>query len=231
MLYIPATSVAYAPYGNSVFVIEKKDDEKTKQDELTLRQQFIRTGETRGDFVAVTEGLKASEQVVSTGVFKLRNGMNVVVDNKLAPKAQLNPETGRYLIEQSRREIFYRSFHPPTSARTGRQPGDFDRRACRRSRRSTSANIRAATLPRSPCNTVYVGASAELVRGFITTPLERAIAAADGIDYLQSQSTQGLSDHHGAPEAELRLEQSALRDQLEGEPGPRRLAAGSRRFR
>src|SRR5512134_2077592 len=41
--------------------------------------------------------------------------------------------------------------------------------------------------------TVYVGASAELVRGFITTPLERVIAAADGIDYLQSQSAQGLS--------------------------------------
>ncbi len=41
--------------------------------------------------------------------------------------------------------------------------------------------------------TVYVGASAELVRGFITTPLERVIAAADGIDYIQSQSTQGLS--------------------------------------
>ncbi|PYJ25223.1 MAG: multidrug efflux protein, partial [Verrucomicrobia bacterium] len=42
-------------------------------------------------------------------------------------------------------------------------------------------------------NTVYVGADAELVRGFITTPLERAIAAADGIDYIQSQSTQGNS--------------------------------------
>src|SRR5215813_14184550 len=41
--------------------------------------------------------------------------------------------------------------------------------------------------------TVYVGADAELVRGFITTPSERAIAAADGIDYIQSQSTQGLS--------------------------------------
>src|SRR6266566_8067412 len=41
--------------------------------------------------------------------------------------------------------------------------------------------------------TVYVGANADLVRGFITTPLERAIAAADGIDYIESQSTQGLS--------------------------------------
>jgi multidrug efflux pump len=41
--------------------------------------------------------------------------------------------------------------------------------------------------------TAYIGASADLVRGFITTPLERAIAAADGIDYIESQSTQGLS--------------------------------------
>src|SRR5580692_3608280 len=41
--------------------------------------------------------------------------------------------------------------------------------------------------------TAYVGANADLVRGFITTPLERAIAAADGIDYMESQSTQGLS--------------------------------------
>ena len=91
-LFIPATAVSYAPYGNSVFVIEKKTDEKTKQESLILRQQFIRTGETRGDFVAVTDGLKANEQVVSSGVFKLRNGMNVVVDNKLAPKSELAPK-------------------------------------------------------------------------------------------------------------------------------------------
>jgi len=91
-LFIPATAVSYAPYGNSVFVIEKKSDETTKKENLILRQQFIRTGETRGDFVAVTNGLKADEQVVSTGVFKLRNGMDVVVDNKLAPKSELNPK-------------------------------------------------------------------------------------------------------------------------------------------
>ena len=91
VLYIPATSVAYAPYGDSVYVIEKKHNEETKQDELMLRQQFVRLGEARGDFVAVTEGLKAGEEVVSTGAFKLRNGMNVVIDNKLAPKGQLNP--------------------------------------------------------------------------------------------------------------------------------------------
>jgi len=91
-LFVPATAVSYAPFGNSVFVIEKKKDDKTGEENLLLRQQFIRTGETRGDFVSVTEGLKAGEQVVSTGVFKLRNGMNVVVDNKLAPKAELAPK-------------------------------------------------------------------------------------------------------------------------------------------
>lgn len=91
-LFVPATAVSYAPFGNSVFVIEKKKDDKTGEESLLLRQQFIRTGETRGDFVSVTEGLKAGEQVVSTGVFKLRNGMNVVVDNKLAPKAEVAPK-------------------------------------------------------------------------------------------------------------------------------------------
>jgi membrane fusion protein (multidrug efflux system) len=91
-LFIPATAVSYAPYGNSVFVIEKKSDDKTKKQALTLRQQFIRTGETRGDFVAVTDGLKENDQIVSTGVFKLRNGMNVVIDNKLAPKSELSPK-------------------------------------------------------------------------------------------------------------------------------------------
>ena len=91
-LFIPATAVAYAPYGNSVYVIEKQPDEKTKEEKLMLRQQFIRTGETRGDFIAVTEGLKAGEQVVSSGVFKLRNKMDVVVDNTLAPKPEENPQ-------------------------------------------------------------------------------------------------------------------------------------------
>lgn len=91
-LFVPSTAVSYAPYGNSVFVIEKKTDEKTKKENLVLRQAFIRTGETRGDFVAITEGVKADELVVSTGVFKLRNGMQVVIDNTLAPKAEFAPK-------------------------------------------------------------------------------------------------------------------------------------------
>jgi membrane fusion protein (multidrug efflux system) len=93
-LYVPATGISYAPYGDSVYVIEKKRDPKTKKDELVLRQQFVRLGDSRGDFVAVTEGLKKGEEIVSTGAFKLRNGLNVVVDNKLAPKPELAPTPG-----------------------------------------------------------------------------------------------------------------------------------------
>jgi membrane fusion protein, multidrug efflux system len=90
-LVIPGSAVSYAPYGNSVFVIEKKKDPKTGKESQSLRQAFVRIGEARGDFVAVTEGLKAGDVVVSTGVFKLRNGMPVVINNDLAPKPQLNP--------------------------------------------------------------------------------------------------------------------------------------------
>jgi membrane fusion protein (multidrug efflux system) len=90
-LVIPGSAVSYAPFGDSVFVIEKKKDEKTGKESQTIRQQFVRVGEARGDFVAITEGLKGGETVVSTGVFKLRNGMPVTISNDLAPKPQLNP--------------------------------------------------------------------------------------------------------------------------------------------
>ena len=91
-LVIPSTAVLYAPYGDSVFVIGETKNPKSGALEKTIRQQFIRLGVARGDFVAVTTGLKPGEQVVTTGVFKLRPGMAVVVDNTLAPKAQLAPK-------------------------------------------------------------------------------------------------------------------------------------------
>jgi membrane fusion protein (multidrug efflux system) len=89
---IPASSVLYAPYGDSVFVIDEKKDEKTGTVEKILRQQFVRLGTTRGDFVAVMSGLKEGESIVTSGVFKLRPGENVVIDNTLAPDAQLAPK-------------------------------------------------------------------------------------------------------------------------------------------
>jgi membrane fusion protein (multidrug efflux system) len=91
-LVIPSTAILHAPYGDSVFVITEGKNAKTGVVEKILRQQFIRVGTARGDFVSVVSGLKAGEQVVTTGVFKLRPGMAVVVDNTLAPKPQLAPK-------------------------------------------------------------------------------------------------------------------------------------------
>ena len=92
VLAIPATAILYAPYGDSVFVIDEKKNEKTGQTEKILRQQFVRLGAARGDFVSVVDGLKAGETVVSVGVFKLRAGMSVTIDNRLAPKPELAPK-------------------------------------------------------------------------------------------------------------------------------------------
>ncbi len=91
-IVIPGSAVSYAPYGDSVFVIEKQKDPKSGQESLVLRQQFVRIGEVRGDFVAVKQGLKPGQEVVGTGVFKLRNGMAVTINNDLAPKPELNPQ-------------------------------------------------------------------------------------------------------------------------------------------
>ena len=90
-LVIPGSAISYAPFGDSVFVIDKQKDEKTGKESQVIRQQFVRVGEARGDFVAITQGLKAGETIVSTGVFKLRNGMTVTINNDLAPNPQENP--------------------------------------------------------------------------------------------------------------------------------------------
>lgn len=92
VLMIPATAVLYAPYGDSVFVVEDKKDEKTGKVGKALNQKFVRLGKTRGDFVVVASGLNVGQSIVTTGVFKLRNGMSVVVDNKLAPDFQTAPK-------------------------------------------------------------------------------------------------------------------------------------------
>ncbi len=91
VLPIPATAVLYAPYGDSVFVIETHKDDQSEKTEQVLRQQFVRLGRARGDFVDVDDGLKSGETVVTSGVFKLRTGMKVVIDNTLAPKVSVEP--------------------------------------------------------------------------------------------------------------------------------------------
>ncbi|MGF1729341.1 efflux RND transporter periplasmic adaptor subunit [Photobacterium kasasachensis] len=90
VLAIPSTAVFYAPYSDSAFVVES--NKKNGVSGKVLRQQFIRLGEKRGDYISVLSGLQENEVVVSSGVFKLSNGQPVVVDNTLAPDFKLAPK-------------------------------------------------------------------------------------------------------------------------------------------
>jgi len=86
VLYVPGTAVRYAPFGNSLFVV-MKDEEGG----LIAEQRFVRLGRTRGDFIQVLEGVDEGDQIVSAGVFKLRNQSPVEINNDGAPKAELDP--------------------------------------------------------------------------------------------------------------------------------------------
>jgi len=88
VLVLPATAILYAPYGDSIFLVVRDEEKKGGR---IVRQQFVRLGRRQGDFVAVTSGVKEGDTVVSTGVFKLRNGQAVMVDNSLAPSFSREP--------------------------------------------------------------------------------------------------------------------------------------------
>jgi len=89
---IPATAVVHARDGDSVFVIEAAD--ASEGGSLVVRQRPVKLGERRGDFVALEEGPRLGDSVVATGVFKLREGMPVVIDNALKPEFVLAPVPG-----------------------------------------------------------------------------------------------------------------------------------------
>ena len=92
VVVVPSTAILYAPYGNSVFLIEETTHPQSGEIELTARQMFVRTGLARGDFVSIVEGLETGQRIVSAGGFKLRNGSRVRINNELAPEPELNPQ-------------------------------------------------------------------------------------------------------------------------------------------
>ena len=81
---LPASAVNYAPYGDSVFVVGDLKNEKG-EGYRGVTQQVVKLGGTRGDQVAVVSGLNAGQEVVSSGVFKLRNNAAVKVNNAVQP--------------------------------------------------------------------------------------------------------------------------------------------------
>jgi len=91
VIALPASAINYAPYGDSVFVITDLKDPKG-QTYRGVKQQFVKIQGARGDQVAVVSGLNTGDEVVTSGVFKLRNGAAVQVNNKVQPGNSPNPK-------------------------------------------------------------------------------------------------------------------------------------------
>jgi len=91
VIALPATAVSYAPYGNSVFVVTNLPG-PDKKPYRGVEQRFVKLGPGRGDQVAVISGVKPGEEVVTSGVFKLRNGAAIVVNNSIQPSNNPSPK-------------------------------------------------------------------------------------------------------------------------------------------
>ena len=88
---LPASAINYAPSGDSVFVVSDMKDEKSGKTYRGVRQQIVKIEGSRGDQVAVISGLKAGDEVVSAGAFRLRNAAPVEVNNTVQPSNSPKP--------------------------------------------------------------------------------------------------------------------------------------------
>jgi membrane fusion protein (multidrug efflux system) len=84
VIAVPASAVNYAPYGDSVFIVTDMKDDKGHA-YRGVRQQIVKLGPARGDQIAVLSGINRGDEVVTSGVFKLRNGAKVLVNNAVKP--------------------------------------------------------------------------------------------------------------------------------------------------
>jgi membrane fusion protein (multidrug efflux system) len=91
LVALPASAISYAPYGDSVFVVTDLKDPNGRT-YRGVRQQVVKVGPARGDQVAIVSGIKAGEEIVTSGVFKLRNGAAVLVNNKVQPANNPTPK-------------------------------------------------------------------------------------------------------------------------------------------
>jgi membrane fusion protein (multidrug efflux system) len=91
VITLPASAISYASFGDSVFVVTDLKGQNG-QTYRGVRQQFVKLGGTRGDQIAIASGVKPGEEIVTSGVFKLRNGAAVVVNNKVQPGNKRAPK-------------------------------------------------------------------------------------------------------------------------------------------
>jgi membrane fusion protein, multidrug efflux system len=90
VIAVPATAIHYAPYGDSIFVVSEMKDQEGKEYKA-VKEQFIKLGRSRGDMIAIVSGLKPGAEVVTSGVFRLRSGARVIVNNQIKPATDLTP--------------------------------------------------------------------------------------------------------------------------------------------
>ncbi len=88
---LPASAISYAPYGDSVFVVTDLKDPKSGNSYKGVRQQVVKIDGSKGDQVAIVSGLNPGDEIVSAGVFRLRNSAPVLINNKVQPGNDPNP--------------------------------------------------------------------------------------------------------------------------------------------
>jgi membrane fusion protein (multidrug efflux system) len=88
---LPQTAITYNPYGDTVYVVESKNNDADGKPQLTARQTFVTVGATRGDQVAILKGIEEGDTIVTAGQIKLHNGSVVLIDNSVTPTADAAP--------------------------------------------------------------------------------------------------------------------------------------------
>ena len=188
---VPATAISVNPYGNLVYIVHQDGVGKDGKPNLVVRQQFVTTGDARGDQVAVTKGLQAGDQVVVAGQLKLRNNIPVLVNNSVLPTNDPAPTPADHNTGASDMrftDIFVR--RPVLASVVSLMILVLGIRAF--------GSLQVLEYPKTEnavitVATTYPGADPGTVAGFVTTPLENAIAQANGIDYMTSISQTSTS--------------------------------------
>jgi membrane fusion protein (multidrug efflux system) len=90
VIAVPSSAIHYAPYGDSVFVVTemKSEDGKTYKG---VKEQFVKLGQTKGDLTAIVSGVKPGDELVTSGVFRLKSGAPIIVNNQAKPGTELSP--------------------------------------------------------------------------------------------------------------------------------------------
>jgi len=90
-LTVPQTAISFNPYGATLYLVEETPTKEGKT-QLTAKQAFVNTGESRGDQVEILSGLKEGDTVITSGQLKLKNGSAVAINNEIVPSNDVNPK-------------------------------------------------------------------------------------------------------------------------------------------